>query len=299
MSLVVSPGTGRPYGLQRVCVTWNFPRSTVYDLRTRRDYGSKKQKPGPQPKVSDDDLLDMIKIDLAASPFKGEGHRKVYHRIKKAKGIGRDRVLRLMRENQLLSPHRTAQGNPLTHDGTIITDRPNEMWGTDGARVQTVEEGWVWGFFALDHFNSECVGWHVAKVGDRFAALQPLAMGLEAQFGSAACGVAAGLAIRADHGTQYTSDDFNAQVKAWGGHMSYAYVAEPQTNGVSERFIRTLKEQVIHGQIYLNIEQLRQAIAKFIENYNSQWLLERLHYIAPRDARRRYYDRSVSLPRAA
>jgi transposase InsO family protein len=203
-----------------------------------------------------------------------------------------------MRDNQLLSPHRTVQGAPLLHDGTIITDRPNEMWGTDGARVQTVEDGWVWSFFALDHYNSECVGWHVAKVGDRFAALQPLATGILEHFGSVESGIAAGLAIRADHGTQYTSDDFIAQTKAWGAHMSYAYVAEPQTNGISERFIRTLKEQVIHGKIYRNVEELRQAIGDFVKKYNSQWLLERLHYVAPRDARRQYNE-SAGLPRAA
>jgi transposase InsO family protein len=298
MSLRVSPGCGRPYGIQRVCAVWGFPRSTLYDQRAREENEREKQRPGPKPKVSDDALLESVKEDLASSPFTGEGHRKVYWRLKGRLTAGRDRVLRVMRENQLLSPHRTAQGTPLLHQGTIITDRPNEIWGTDGARVETVEEGWVWGFFALDHFNSECVGWHVAKVGDRFAALQPLAMGILEHFGSVKSGVAAGLAIRADHGTQYTSEDFMEQAKAWGAHMSYAYVAEPQTNGISERFIRTLKEQVIHGKIYRNVEELRQAIGDFVKKYNSQWLLERLHYVAPRDARRRYNE-SADLTRAA
>ena len=91
---------------------------------------------------------------------------------------------------------------------------------------------------------------------------------------------------------------FMEQAKAWGAHMSYAYVAEPQTNGISERFIRTLKEQVIHGKIYRNVEELRQAIGDFVKKYNSQWLLERLHYVAPRDARRRYNE-SADLTRAA
>ena len=212
MSLRVSPGCGRPYGIQRVCAVWGFPRSTLYDQRAREENEREKQRPGPKPKVSDDALLESVKEDLASSPFTGEGHRKVYWRLKGRLTAGRDRVLRVMRENQLLSPHRTAQGTPLLHQGTIITDRPNEIWGTDGARVETVEEGWVWGFFALDHFNSECVGWHVAKVGDRFAALQPLAMGILEHFGSVKSGVAAGLAIRADHGTQYTSEDFMVHI---------------------------------------------------------------------------------------
>ena len=46
-----------------------------------------------------------------------------------------------MRENNLLSPHRCRRrgGNP--HDGEIITHAPNLMWGTDGVRVFTVDDG--------------------------------------------------------------------------------------------------------------------------------------------------------------
>ena len=51
------------------------------------------------------------------------------------------------------------------------------MWGTDGVRVFTAEDGWVWTFAAVDHWNAECVGWHVCKVGNRFAGLEPIAQG--------------------------------------------------------------------------------------------------------------------------
>ena len=64
------------------------------------------------------------------------------------------------------------------HEGTIVTSAPDVMWGTDGVRVFTAEDGWVWTFTAVDHWNAECVGWHVCKVGNRFAALEPIAQGL-------------------------------------------------------------------------------------------------------------------------
>ncbi len=57
------------------------------------------------------------------------------------------------------------------HDGTIITEGADVMWATDGAVVETVDEGRVWIFVAVDHFNAECVGFHVCKEGSRFAAL--------------------------------------------------------------------------------------------------------------------------------
>src|SRR5476651_1751580 len=82
----------------------------------------------PKPKMPDADLLNAIRADLAASPFIGEGHRKVWARLRILRDIrvSRTRVLRLMRENALLSPHRRPQGKSSLHDGTITTSRPNE-----------------------------------------------------------------------------------------------------------------------------------------------------------------------------
>lgn len=283
-----------PYGIERVCRVWRVPRSTVYDHRTAREEGRGLNKPGPKPKTDDDKLLDHIRQDLADSPFEGEGHRKVYHRLRRAGvGAGRDRVLRVMRENQLLSPHRAPKGEEQKHDGRITTDAPDVMWGTDGARVQTLEDGWAWIFITVDHFNSECLGWHVCKYGNRHAALQPVATGVQAIFGSVEKGVAQGLALRMDHGCQYTSDDFLKQLKFWGIEPSFAYVAQPETNGVAERFVRTLKEQAVYGRIFRNIEELRQAIADFVERYNNDWMLERHDYLSPRQARQAALDRAA------
>ncbi|MEX3583265.1 MAG: hypothetical protein VB137_12940 [Burkholderia sp.] len=58
-----------------------------------------------------------------------------------------------------------------------------------------------------------------------------------------------------DHGSKYTPDDCRAQRKFWGITPSYAFVAEPQTHGVAERFNRTtMKEQAIHGRPFNNVE---------------------------------------------
>lgn len=249
-----------------------------------------RKRRGPKPPVSDDDLLQMIRDDLSASPFQGEGHRKVFARLKIIKKIpvARKRVLRLMRENSLLSPHRAPRGEKNPHDGTICTTRPDLMWGTDGARVETVDDGWIWIFTAVDHYNAECIGWHACKRGDRFAALQPISMGLTKYFGGTGHQAARGLALRMDHGTQYMSDHFVNQVRFWGIATSYAFVAEPQTNGVAERFNRTLKEQVIHGRIFRNVEEVRQAVELFITTYNNQWRVEKLRYLTPLEARQQH-----------
>ena len=70
--------------------------------------------------------------------------------------------------------------------------------------------------FVADHWNAECVGWHVCKVGSRFAALDPIAQGLDRRYGSLDADVARGLALRMDHGSQYLSDHFLKQIRYWG-----------------------------------------------------------------------------------
>ena len=88
--------------------------------------------------VSDEALLAAIRADLARSPWHGEGHRKVWARLRVMDGVrvARKRVLRLMRENALLSPHRARTRDDTPHDRQIITEAPNLMWATDASVPQ-------------------------------------------------------------------------------------------------------------------------------------------------------------------
>ena len=299
MSREISAAVGKPYGLERVCRVLEFPRSTIYGQWARESATVVRlhpQRRGPKPKLPDADLLAAIRADLEASPFNGEGHRKVWARLRILRGIrvSRARVLRLMREHGLLSPHRRPQGEPVLHDGSIQTDRPNAMWGTDGIRIETADEGWVWVFSAVDHFDACCVGIHTVKTGNRFAALQPIAQGLKSEFGATGADAGRGLTLRMDHGTQYTADDFLNQVKFWGIAPSFAFVAEPQTNGVAERFNRTLKEQAIYGRVFNNVEEVRAAVTAFRDRYNRHWRLEKLGFMSPLEARQAYAMRKAA-----
>jgi len=298
MSARMSPTTGKPYGVRRTCAAWGIPRSSFYvricpsPCSSEGDPTPEREKTGPKTEFSDDELLTLIREDLDSSPFIGEGHRKVWARLKYGRGIpvSQKRVLRLMRENNLLSPHRVPQKPPYEHTGRIVTDEPNEMWGTDGAKVFTLQDGWGWIFACVEHWNSEVMGHHVTKRGDRFAACEPVAQGILSEFGSVEAGAARGLSLRIDHGSQYLSDHFQKQIKSWGIAPSFAFLEQPQTNGVVERFFRTLKEQVIYGRVYMNLEEVRQAVSEFVDLYNNQWLIEKNGYLSPADARKAYHE---------
>jgi putative transposase len=137
MSGSISPLARCRYGLARVCSAWTFPRSTFYaQAAPPADplFPAAKihAKRGPKTALDDVALLALIRTDIKDSPFTGEGHRKVHARLHFLAGhkVGRNRVLRLMRVHNLLSPHRTAFAPAKAHDGRIIIDAPNVRWAT-------------------------------------------------------------------------------------------------------------------------------------------------------------------------
>jgi putative transposase len=298
----VSPATGRRYGVARVCTVWDVPRSSFYLARRAAQVPAcerPKGRRGPKPALSDADLLAAIRADLARSPWSGEGHRKVWARLRVQDGlrVARKRVLRLMRENALLSPHRARQRPAEGHDRTIVTDAPNVMWAIDGTQVATVRDGKVWLFAVAEHWNAEALGWHVSKRGTRREALQAMGMAVRQQHGHLGRDAARGVQLRHDHGSCFMAEDFQTQIRAWGMTPSYAFVGQPETNGVIERFFRTLKEQIVHGRVFQTIDELREAVRAFVARYNAEWLIEKNGYLSPH-ARRRQHE-LATMPMAA
>jgi putative transposase len=93
------------------------------------------------------------------------------------------RVLRLMRDNDLLAPSRVGSPRgPRSHDGTIIPETIDTMWGTDLTTTIT-GEGPAAVFVAVDHCSVECVGVHAAARATRFEALEPIRQGMREHFG--------------------------------------------------------------------------------------------------------------------
>jgi putative transposase len=285
MSQQVSPSIGRAYGLSQVTRVWRVSRATLY--RHRRPSGTTdRKKPGPLGAMPDDDLVVEVRRLIQGSPFHGEGHRKLWARLRFA-GIrtSRRRVLRLMRQHGLLAHQRRgAPRGSKAHDGTITTERVDRMWGTDLTTVMT-GEGQAAVFVAVDHCSAECVGVHASRSADRFQALEPIKQGVRACFGASAKDVASGLALRHDHGSQYVSHHFRAEIRFLGIASSPAFVREPEGNGCAERFIRVLKENLLWVRPFATVEELRLALQAFKELYNQTWIIERHGYRTPAQVR--------------
>src|SRR3954447_10195558 len=192
MSRQVSPSAAQVYGLLRVTRLWGASRATLYRHR-RPTQVVERKRPGPLGAMAVEDLVVEIRELLTGGPFHGEGHRKLWARLRFA-GIrtSRRRVLRLMGEHGLLVHQRVGRPHgPRAHDGTITTERVDVMWGSDLTSVMT-GEGQAAVFVAVDHCSAECVGIHASGRADRFEALEPVKQGVRKHFGSFAKGAASG-----------------------------------------------------------------------------------------------------------
>jgi transposase InsO family protein len=297
MSRTVSPSTNQPYGVARVTAIWNLARSSFYAARQRAQHPREPQRRGPKV-LSDEEIVTAIRQLLAQPIFTGEGYRKIWARLRfQGLRTSKDRVLRLLREYQLLSPLRRPQPTPSNpHEGTIVTTAPDQMWGTDATATFTETEGSITVFAAVDHCTAECVGIHATKKATRFEALEPIRQGVKQCFGAFSAGTTDGLKLRHDHGSVYMSDDFQNEIQFLGIEPSPAFVRQPEGNGCIERFFRTLKEQVLWVRRFRDLEELRAALIEFQHRYNHNWILERLNYRTPAQARR---DFQLALEAAA
>lgn len=288
MSGTHSISTHRRFGMSRVCMIWGVPRTTVYRHRATTDgagaanAGRPPKRRGPLGACSDAELLTHIQGVIAASPFSGEGYRKVWARLR-AQGVrtAARRARRVMKAHNLLAPQRPVQRDAHPHAGTIITDRVDDVWGTDMTQTITTREGRAYVFIAVDHCSGEFIGTHVSSSASRWEALEPVRQGVTRHFGGVRPDVAVGLTLRHDHGSNYMSDDFRNEIECFGIVSSPAFVRQPEGNGVAERAIRTLKEQLLWVQNFATVEDLRQALASFAAKYNASWLRQRHGHKTP------------------
>jgi hypothetical protein len=121
---------------------WNVSRAGVYRFRSETQSDTIARRPGPFGGCSDADLAEHIRRQIIDSGFHGEGYRKIWARLRFAGvRVSPRRVRRVMGEHGLLAPHRAGRAEAKAHDGTIVTDNVNEMWGTDMTQTVTIGEG--------------------------------------------------------------------------------------------------------------------------------------------------------------
>ena len=170
------------------------------------------------------------------------------------------------------------------HDGTITVTVPDTLWATDATEGWT-EEGRCAVFVMIDHASGEA--WADAGLRmDRFAAADLLREVTSERFGSVdARGRQRAWRCATTAGRASAPSTTRSRSTTSGSPARPAYHYEPETNGCAEKFIQTLKEQVLWIERFATFEELRAAVRRFAVTYNREWLLERHGYRTPAEAR--------------
>ena len=238
-----------------------------------------------EPKVEETALRDAIQKEALSRRHRG-GYRPVTRALKNNGWvINHKRVLRLMREDNLLSIRRrrfvvTTDSDhgwriyPNLACRMIVTDI-NQLWVADITYVRLQQE-FIYLAVILDVYSRRVVGWGLSRRLERQVAQQALEMALTERR------PLPGLVHHSDRGVQYASGDYVKRLESCGITISMSRPGNPWDNAWAESFIKTLKVEEINGQRYRNFDQAKACIGTFIEEiYNQQRMHSALDYRSP------------------
>jgi putative transposase len=266
------------FPVTRMCQTLGLSRAT-YD-----------RWQGAAP-VSDQDMEVRAQIEDIAVEMPAYGYRRIASELQR-RGfvVNRKRVLRLMRENNLLclrkrsfmwttdSAHAWAVYPNLLP--TLTVESLDQLWVADITYVRLPQE-FVYLAVLLDAYSRRCIGWALERYLDAELALAALRMALATR------AIRPGLVHHSDRGMQYASQAYTNLLKAHGIRISMSRTGNPYDNAQAESFIKALKYEEVHLFEYQNFAEARERIGQFIEEvYNEKRLHSALGYRPPAEFER-------------
>ena len=175
--------------------------------------------------------------------------------------IGRYRVRRIMKSLGLVVKHKrkyriTTDSNHNLPVAENILDRqfnpagPNRVWGTDISYLRT-QEGWVYLAVVIDLYSRRVVGWSMDKNIDRHLVIRALMMAVWKRQPKAS------VLVHSDQGSQYSSADYVAFLRANNLKPSMSRRGNCHDNALAESFFATFKKRVTQRKIYSTRDDAR------------------------------------------
>ena len=156
------------------------------------------------------------------------------------------------------------------------TDQPNQKWVTDITYLPLVN-GFVYLAVVLDLFGRKVVGWELSDSLATPLISDALRDAIEKRRPETS-----GLLIHSDRGCQYTSDEYQSQLKTMNITCSMSRTGCCYDNAVMERFFWSLKNEWTKFESFEDIDQARESVFKYIETfYNSKRIHQSLDYLTP------------------
>ena len=242
----------------------------------------------PHPKLEDVELRAWIQ-EVAVANVR-YGYRRITAELQnRGITVNRKRVLRLMREDNLLcakkvfKPQTTDSDHCLRVYPNLAKDLEvtglNRLWVADITYIR-LEREFVYLAAVLDAYSRRCIGWSLSQYIDTQLTLTALEEALETRKGADF----AGLIHHSDQGVQYASHDYMRRLREYGIQPSMSRRGNPYDNAFAESFIKTLKHEEVNLQEYMNFDDAYQNIRTFIEEvYNAKRLHSSIGYLSPNE----------------
>jgi transposase InsO family protein len=236
----------------------------------------------------DQDLLPLISELKSIHPF--WGYRRIWANLRYINGIevNQKRVARIMKLYGLGVEQKLYQARRKSFASKPRPACPNQWWGIDMTKVMT-KSGWVYLVVVIDWFSKRLVGYEADYQSKTAHWLKALDMGLNTMFPAGVEGQE--LHLMSDNGSQPTSVAFMRACGVMGVSQAFTSYNNPKGNADTERFIRTMKEELFWLNEYGGLNDLKQQMDDWVTYYNHGYLHSSLNYKTPVQAQNMYYQK--------
>jgi putative transposase len=277
MSRTTSRGTAT---VRQLCMAFGVSRQAFYAAAAPKP-SSQPAAPATRPWASTGELETAIRRVI--DEHRAWGVRKVWATLRRQQlRVSRKRVWAVMKRLGLVLPAPERHDSP--RFGHVATAGSNRRWATDLTTVWTRQDGLVAIVPVIDCGDRFALDCQVTKSQESSPVLSPVARAAEAEFSDPSA-VPAGLELRTDHGPQYTGRDCEVLCELWRLEHTFAPVGRPTGNAVAERFILTLKLELVWTRDWDSLAELRDETARWLTLYNEQRPHQALGWKTPAEQR--------------
>lgn len=270
--------------MKTIAETLGVARSNLYD----RLEGTTHPR-GRYHRRGDAELLARITRLVTARPT--YGYRRitaVLNRELKAEALppaNHKRVYRLMQMHRMLLARRYTERPDHIHDGKVVVMRSNLRWCSDGFEFTCWDGAVVRGVFIIDAHDREIIAWRaVVNAGISGSDVRDMMLeAVERRFDGYRA--SASVEMLSDNGSPYIARETRIFAAQLGLKPCFTPVKSPQSNGISEAFVNTLKRDYVRVTPIPNAEIAMQAIAGWFEDYNENHPHSGLKMRSPREVR--------------
>jgi putative transposase len=275
-----------------LCKTFAVSRQAYYASQKAPEPSAKVLRLPVRPDVAPAaKVLAHIKVIIGENP--AWGVRKVWAALRREHElkVSKKRVWAIMKANGLVLARDSEPGEPTR--GHVAVPEPNRRLAADFTTVWTKLDGVVAVVPTIDCGCRSVLGMEVTKDQQAPAVLASVEQALREAFENPSA-VPLDLELRTDHGPQYTGADCAGLVSRWGLVHTFAPVGRPTGNAVVERFIRTMKEEVIWLRDWNTAAELREAINAWLVKYHTRRAHQSLGWMTPSEYRAAHLSKPVA-----